>query len=52
MCVSGYIIFLIGTEGKKYFNFGKKITWGNNMAELGNPLKVLKNLGGGGGAKN
>ena len=45
VCVSGYINFLIGTKGKKNFNFGKKIAWGNNMAELGNPFKVLKNLG-------
>ena len=39
------MIFLIGTEGKKALILLDIFTWGkwrNNMAELGNPLKVRK----------
>ena len=48
-CVSGYINFLLGTEGKKYFNFGKKNYMGKQYGRTGKSLKSAKKFRGGGG---
>ena len=50
-CVSGYINFLLGTEGKKYFNFGKKNYMGKQYGRTGKSLKSAKKFRGGDGHK-
>ena len=50
VCFRLHKILKLGWKVRKYFNIVKRFYMGkrgNNMTELGNPLKVLKNLGSG-----